>query len=155
VTERRVRTAIAAVASVGISIAAYLIYVRYSGARIACTSGGCETVQQSSYATLAGVPIAVLGLAAYLVILVSALVPGDVSRAVGAGTALAGVGFGAYLLYVQLAVINAVCEWCLASDVTMTALAVLTLGRVVAAFPQEAQRGLRWQSLRSRRRFST
>ena len=41
-----------------------------------------------------------------------------------------GVAFAAYLLYVQLAVINAVCEWCLVSDALVTVLAVLTLLRL-------------------------
>ena len=40
---------------------------------------------------------------------------------------LAGVAFAAYLLVVQLAVIGAVCEWCVASDVVTTLIAALAL----------------------------
>jgi uncharacterized membrane protein len=37
--------------------------------------------------------------------------------------------FSSYLIVIQLAVIDAICEWCLASDVLVTALAVLALLR--------------------------
>jgi uncharacterized membrane protein len=44
--------------------------------------------------------------------------------------ALAAVGFGAYLLYVQLHVIGAVCSWCVASDALMTGIAAAALVRI-------------------------
>lgn len=47
---------------VGAGIASYLVYVRYSHVTIACTTGGCEKVQSSRYAEVAGIPVAVLGL---------------------------------------------------------------------------------------------
>ena len=51
------------VVTAGIATAGYLTYVHYEPAALICTgSGGCETVQDSDYAVLAGVPIAVLGL---------------------------------------------------------------------------------------------
>ena len=124
--ERRLRAAIAALAIAGAGIAAYLAYTRYSGDRILCATGGCETVQRSSYAEVAGVPVAVLGLAAYLAILATALAPGVTAAALGAALALGGVAFSAYLLVVQLAVIDAVCQWCVASDVVIALLAVVT-----------------------------
>ena len=58
-TETRLRAAIAGLALVGLAIAAYLTYTRYSGAQIACATGGCEPVQQSRYAEIAGIPVAV------------------------------------------------------------------------------------------------
>lgn len=124
------RKAIAALALVGIGLTGYLLYVRYSGGTIACTSGGCETVQSSRYAELAGIPVAALGALAYAGILMSAVRDDDVAVAGGIALSLVGVAFGAYLLYLQLHVIGAVCEWCLASDVVMSLLAALALLRL-------------------------
>jgi uncharacterized membrane protein len=131
----RLRRAIALLSLVGLALAGYLIYVRTTGGTIACTTGGCETVQSSRYATLLGIPVAALGGAAYLGILASAIRRDELAAAAGVSLALVGVGFGGYLLVVQLAVIGAVCEWCLASDIVMSALAILTLLRL-SVFPR-------------------
>jgi uncharacterized membrane protein len=66
-------------------------------------------------------------------LLAAAVVPGELARLVQAAVALTGVAFSAYLLYVMLAVIDAVCQWCLASDALMVALAALALLRLRAA----------------------
>jgi uncharacterized membrane protein len=101
VTDRRLRIATATLAAVGAGVAAYLVFERYSGGTIACSSGGCATVQQSSYAELAGIPVAVLGLPAYLVILVLSLVAGDAANAALLAVVLMGVAFSGYLLWAQ------------------------------------------------------
>lgn len=132
-SDRRLRTAVALLAAAGSTVTAYLVYVRYSGAPLACTSGGCAAVQRSSYSTVVGVPVAALGLVAYLTLLASSLFAGEAARAVGSAVALAGVAFGGYLLYVQLNVIHAVCEWCVGSDAIMTSLAALMLVRMSSA----------------------
>ena len=54
-TEGRLRAAIAILALAGAAVAAYLVYARYTGTRLACTTGGCETVQHSKYAKAAGI----------------------------------------------------------------------------------------------------
>jgi len=54
----------------------------------------------------------------------------EVAQAAGAAIAVAGAVFSAYLLYAQLAVIDALCQWCLASDGVMAALAAATLLRL-------------------------
>ena len=70
-TDGRLRAAIAALALAGAAVSAYLVYARYSGTRLACTTGGCETVQHSKYSKAAGVPVAVLGLVAYFAVFVT------------------------------------------------------------------------------------
>jgi uncharacterized membrane protein len=97
--------------------------------------GGCERVQSSDYADLGGVPVALLGLIGYGAILASLALPGDAGRFAGALLALVGFGFSAWLTYVELFEIDAICQWCVASAVIMTALAVLTSLRVVAPRP--------------------
>ena len=129
---RALRASVAAVALAGAAVAGYLTWVRYSGATIACTTGGCETVQSSSYSEIVGVPVALLGLLGYLAIAASALRETELFRVAGAAVALAAAGFGAYLLVVQIAVIGAVCDWCLTSDAIAAALAVVTVLRLRA-----------------------
>jgi uncharacterized membrane protein len=51
-------------------------------------------------------------------------------RAASSCLALAGAGLAAYLLYVQLHEIGAVCDWCLASDAVTALLAVLGVLRL-------------------------
>lgn len=132
-SERTLRIFAAALALVGAAIASYLLYVRYSGSAPACAGGGCETVQRSRYAEIAGFPVAGLGLAGYLGILAAAVASGERARLTQAVLSLTAVGFGTYLLFVQLHSIGAVCDWCLASDGVTTGLAALALLRLNAS----------------------
>ena len=113
----------------GIAIAAYIEYERATGGSLACGTGGCEEVQSSKYAELLGVPVAVLGLLAYVALLATALVRAPAAALAGAALALAGLAFAVYLLVVQAFVLEAYCTWCLASDAVLTALAIMTLIR--------------------------
>jgi uncharacterized membrane protein len=133
VSERALRRAICALALGGAGLAGYLTYVRYTGGVLACTSGGCELVQGSRYAEVAGVPVALIGLVGYLAIAAAAFLPGEPGAALGAALTVAGFAFGAYLIYVQVVLIDAICQWCLASDGVMTALLVLAALRLRAA----------------------
>jgi uncharacterized membrane protein len=132
-TDRRLRLAILVLALVGVGIATYLTYVHYAGIQPLCVAGGggCEKVQTSSYAKLAGIPVAVLGLAGYVAIVASLFVRGEAGRMGAAIFALVGFGFSAYLTYRELFTIKAICQWCVASAVLMTALAVLTTWRLL------------------------
>ena len=131
-TERRLRAVIAVLAVVGLGIAGYLTYLHYAGGSPYCLAGGggCERVQESEYAKIAGIPVAVLGLLAYAVLLLTTLVHGPTAAAVGAGIAVTGVAFSAWLLYAQLVLIDAVCQWCVANDVVITLIAVAAIWRL-------------------------
>jgi uncharacterized membrane protein len=123
-SERTLRAAIAVLALAGAAVAAYLVYARYTGTRLVCTTGGCETVQHSKYAKAAGIPVAVLGLTAYLAVFATALSARLEAAALGAAIVLGGLAFGIYLIVIQVAVIEAICQWCLASDGILAVLAV-------------------------------
>src|SRR5205809_2485550 len=103
--DRRLRVVIGLLALAGAAVAAYLVYSRYTGTRLTCTTGGCETVQHSKYAKAAGVPVAVLGLVAYLAIFATALSARLEAAASGAAIVFGGLAFGIYLIVVQVAVI--------------------------------------------------
>jgi uncharacterized membrane protein len=133
VSERGLRLATAVLAVVGLGIAGYLTYVHYAGLQPFCVGGGggCERVQSSRWAELAGVPVAVLGLAGYAAILLTLALPDELGRSAAAFLALTGLGFSAWLTYVELAKIHAVCQWCVASAVVMALLAVVSVTRLV------------------------
>jgi uncharacterized membrane protein len=136
-TERKLLLAIAGIALVGVGIATYLVYVHYAGIQPFCVAGGggCEKVQTSDFAKLAGIPVAVLGLVGYMAILASLFVRGDLGRLAGAAIALSGFGFSMYLTYREIFTIKAICQWCVASAVLMTLLAVLTVVRLLKSEP--------------------
>lgn len=129
-SDRTLRLCVGALAAAGLLVAGYLTYARYSDTTITCSSGGCETVQKSSYATVAGIPVAVLGLVGYAAILATAFFVGDVARAAAAALALGGFAFSMFLLYAQLVPIDAVCDWCVANDVIVTLLVPFTVLRL-------------------------
>lgn len=125
---RALRLAAAIVAFAGIAVAGYLSWAQYADSAVVCVAGGsCEKVQESEYASIAGIPVAVLGLVAYTVILALIAWDAPLARLSAATIALVGLCFSAYLLVLQLFVIDAICVWCLANDVLIApALALLT-----------------------------
>ena len=131
--ERRIGTVSATLALVGAAITGYLLYVRGTGAQLACATGGCETVQSSRYAEIFGVPVAAVGLAGYAALFVTAVAVGERARLAHAALALGAFAFSAYLLVVQGTVIGAFCDWCLAGDVVVTCIAALALVRLRCA----------------------
>jgi uncharacterized membrane protein len=132
VSTRGLRIATAGLALIGLGIAGYLTWVHYAGLQPFCVGGGgCEKVQSSRWAELAGIPVAVLGLGGYVAILATLALPEDLGRSAAAFIALVGVGFSAWLTYVELAKIHAICQWCVASAVVMTLLAIVSVIRLL------------------------
>jgi uncharacterized membrane protein len=134
-TDRILRLALIVVSAVGVGVAGYLTYVHYQPHALICTTGGgCETVQQSKYAVLAGIPIAIFGLAAWITVFVLTLWNSELARTLTAALAVVVLAFAAYLVILQLFVIDAVCVWCMANDVVLTPIfVVLALLRLKTA----------------------
>ena len=127
---------VAAAALVGLATATYLAGVELTSSTAVCGPvGDCNAVHASEYARLLGIPIGVLGVAAYLAILGLWLVARQVpSAAPSAGLglyllALGGTAFSIYLTFLEPFVIGATCGWCLISAVTMAVLLVLVRPR--------------------------
>jgi uncharacterized membrane protein len=135
------------VAFVGMGISAYLSFVHFSGVPLYCEgAGGCHTVQASEYATLLGVPVALLGFVLYAGIFAAGLLA---LRGAGAtaqvapflvfGLALSGVLYSAYLTWLELYRIYAICTWCVASACLLTVIfAAATAELVVSGRWREA-----------------
>lgn len=131
--DRRLRLIGIVLAVLGLGVAGYLTYIHYAGIEPVCNiAHGCVKVQTSQYAELAGIPVAVLGLGGYVAILAALLVDGEWGRLAAALFALVGFGFSAYLTYRELFTIDAICQWCVASAILMTGLAVVTVWRMLS-----------------------
>jgi uncharacterized membrane protein len=133
VNERALRRAACALSSTGVAVSGYLTYVHYVGLIPICgISQGCETVQTSPYAFLAGIPVALLGLLVYLILLASCIPSGERRLIAGFGLSLVGFAFSAYLTYREVFTIHAICSWCVTSAIVFTLLAAVSAARVLA-----------------------
>jgi uncharacterized membrane protein len=139
-SEQRLRIAGSALAVAGALISGYLLLIRETGGTLVCATGGCETVQSSSYAAVFGVPTAAIGLIGFVALLAAGAARGEVARLGQATLALSACLFSAYLLVIQLAVIGAICQWCLVTDVITTALVLVALLRLQMAVSPTAAR---------------
>ena len=126
-----VRIAAAVLAVIGIGVTAYLVWERYHGnAPVCALGGGCLTVQRSEWSTVAGVPVAFMGLLAYIGLLACALVRWQWAALASLFITILGVMLSAYLTYLELFQINAICEYCVTSAVIVTLLFVLSVVRL-------------------------
>ena len=129
------RQTLALLAVVGVCIALYLTLYKVGVIGVlSCSVGSCETVNTSKWSMLLGIPIAAWGLGAYVALLLLVLVGCGValvscvsfSRMI---VALAGwsVLFSAWLTYLELFVIHAICSWCVASAVLWVVIFALSV----------------------------
>ena len=127
---RGLRALLAVLATAGFLISAYLTWSHLSGAAPVCVGGssGCETVQTSRYSEIVGVPVAALGLLAYAAMLACAVLRGERAAILGVFVALVGALFSVYLTYLELFVLRAICQWCVASAAVV--VAYLALGAI-------------------------
>jgi uncharacterized membrane protein len=119
---------IALFALLGVFVALYLTLYKIGVIGVlSCNIGSCETVNTSRWATFLGLPVAAWGLGTYMIILVLALfgMQGVAPRETAWLTALItgwGVLFSAWLTYLELFVIHAICMWCIISATLMLLL---------------------------------
>ena len=142
----RLTILIAVLAVAGAAVSSYLTAVHLAGRPVYCAGlSSCETVNTSDYAELAGVPVALLGLGGYVAILALAVAGGRVAWAAPGLLFAATVGllYSGYLTWVELAVLHAVCLWCVTSAVLIAAITVLATAQYLrgAAQPPPRQAG--------------
>ena len=117
---------------IGLAIASYLSFVELTGGLVQCGPlHGCETVQQSPYSRIDGIPVAVFGVGLSLVLLTLAITWWRTNLYVlllaHYGLSLAGVIFEIYFLYLQVFVIGAVCVWCTSYGLSLILRFVIAL----------------------------
>jgi uncharacterized membrane protein len=123
------------VAAAGLGLAGYLTATRLAGgsALFCASGGGCEVVQASRYGEFLGLPTAAWGAALYAAVGAVALAGLTPARWLLAFLlASAAVAFSAYLTYLELFVIGALCGYCVVSAGLAAVLFGLLLGRRAA-----------------------
>jgi len=119
--------AFAITAFIGFLDATYLTVEHYTGGNINCyISTGCDTVANSKYAVVLGIPMALLGAIFYFGMLILSILYLDIKKkpliyllVLGGIT---GFLFSIFLVYLQLFVLHSVCEYCMLSATTSTLL---------------------------------
>lgn len=116
---------------------AYLAFLKFTGTVAACSDiGDCEAVNNSKYAEIGGIPLALLGLLGYLAILAFLILETQFpswreSLHLGVfGFTLAGTIYSVYLTYIEIFVLHAVCPYCVVSAVVMLLLFVISIVRL-------------------------
>ncbi|MDA1330409.1 MAG: vitamin K epoxide reductase family protein [Chloroflexi bacterium] len=124
-------------AGIGLLDALYLTWIKLANQQAMCAGiGNCEVVNSSQYAELAGMPIALFGASAYLLILVLLLLEdrteflSENGPMLIFGFSLAGVLYSAYLTYIEIYVLRAICPFCVLSAIVLVALLALSWLRI-------------------------
>ena len=130
---------VALLSILGVADSSYLLWKRppstlltiSGGGSAFCLANGCDTVNQGDYAKVGGVPIAAFGLGAYLTllglsVLAVALKGRHMVNAIGILSGV-GVSVSAYLVYLQVGVIMAICSWCIVSALMMLSIFVVSI----------------------------
>ncbi|MBN1451738.1 MAG: vitamin K epoxide reductase family protein [Anaerolineales bacterium] len=123
---------------VGLLVSIYMTVYKLTDNDAMCLgSGDCSTVNASRYSEVYGIPVAVVGIAGYFAIL---LVHWYEQRdkffekngpMLIFGMALTGFLFTLYLIYVEFAILKAICPFCLASQIAMTIIFIISVVRLV------------------------
>jgi uncharacterized membrane protein len=134
-------------AIVGLLDAVYLAYEHGSGSNsLACPDSGhidCAKVTTSSYSELLGIPVAYLGLA-FFVLLVLVMSPwawaspAPLIRWGRVALVVSGLAFALYLVWAELYKLDAICLYCTGVHVVIFLLFVVTLLAEATRVPEEA-----------------
>lgn len=115
-------------ALIGFGLSGYLTWVHYYPGALVCSSGGCEVVQQSSYSEMFGIPIAIFGLLMFVALIALIVLRefrpehADIASTLILMMLVAALLFWAYLTYIELYVLYAVCQWCVATSIATVCL---------------------------------
>ena len=118
-------------AVVGLALSAYLSYVHYNLDALVCGTGSCELVQTSEYSEMFGIPIAIFGVVMFIVVIAGIILRElrpETADLVSTGILvilLTAILYWIYLTYLEINVIHAICQWCVASSLTTLALFIV------------------------------
>jgi uncharacterized membrane protein len=126
-------------ATIGTLVAIYMTIYKLTANNAMCLgSGDCSTVNASPYSEVYGIPVAFVGVLGYLAILGLLLLKDragdfiqDNNTLALFGITMTGFIFTLYLVYLEIFVIKALCPFCVASQVTMTILFIITIIRLI------------------------
>jgi uncharacterized membrane protein len=129
--------ATAALALAGLGISAYLTAAHYQEFPLACSTTGvidCALVAHSSYSTVAGLPVSLLGPIWFALVGACALMTWPAAAGgpwLGVQTlAIGGLVFVLYLVYAELVQLHRICEWCTGVHALTLGICLLTVARL-------------------------
>ncbi len=108
----------------GAVISAYVWYKQVTPGPVLCLGSGCAAVIRSRYGRVLGIPNGALGVVYFLAMAAVPLAApwGPVLRPLALAATTAALILYAYLTYLQLFVLRALCSWCLASAALAAAI---------------------------------
>jgi uncharacterized membrane protein len=125
-TERQPNLGLIALAAVGLAITSYLTGVAWlDEAPAFCSTGSsCDVIQNSRWSTVLGLPLALWGFGLYAVIAFLAFRPASAIKRWKQiwSVSLLGVVLSVYLTLVGFISLDAICAWCLASLIVISAI---------------------------------
>jgi len=137
-TDNKIRIASIVLAFIGLIDSLYLTWVKVSNRLALCGPlGDCESVNSSQYSEIGGIPIAIFGAGAYVIIILILVLEtrGSVWKEYGRylilGISLVGTLYSIYLTYLEIAVIHAICPYCVISAVVIIMIFILSIIRLV------------------------
>lgn len=123
---------------VGLLVSIYMTVYKLTSNNAMCLgSGDCSTVNASRYSEVNGIPVAVIGVLGYLAILATHFFENRNNFLKQNGTllifgmALAGFIFTVWLIYVEVAILKALCPFCVTSQTAMTIIFILAVIRLI------------------------
>jgi uncharacterized membrane protein len=129
----KLRRASILLAVLGLLDSIYLVWVKYTGTYALCGPiGNCESVNSSQYSEIFGIPISLLGAGAYAIIIVLLLLENrgqfwaEFGSMIVFGMSLVGVLYSIYLTYIEIAVLKAICPYCVISAIILFILLFLS-----------------------------
>ena len=122
----------------GLLVSIYMtIYKVTSNDSMCLGSGDCSTVNASKYSEVNGIPVAVFGMLGYAAILAVHYFEtrNRFFRQNGIlmifGMSLTGFIFTVWLIYVEVALLKAICPFCVTSQVAMTLIFMIAVARLI------------------------
>ena len=130
-------------ACIGLVDSLYLLWVKVTNRYALCGPiGDCESVNSSRYSEIGGVPIALLGAGAYVVLILLLILESrggfwkEYAPYLVLGITIVGTIYSIYLTYLEIAVIHAICPYCVVSAVVIFLLFGLSIVRLIVDEPE-------------------
>lgn len=132
------RLAVFLLSVIGLIDASYLTWVKFTHNETRCLPGvgDCFSVNTSRYSEIMGIPIALIGAGAYVLLILLVLLEGrgaawrEYGQIGEFALALFGSLYSVYLTYLEIAVIKAICPFCVVSGVIMISLLLVSIIRL-------------------------
>jgi uncharacterized membrane protein len=136
--DKRLQQILIGLAVIGLLVSIYMTIYKVTNNEAMCIgSGACSAVNASRYSEVNGIPVALIGVGGYAAILALLFLEGkpgffqENGIMILFGISLIGFLFTLYLIYAEIVFIKALCPFCLASQIVMTIIFILSVVRLI------------------------